>query len=153
MADIEVSTDVEAEPAVVWGLVSDVTRMGQWSPETTSCRWLGDADGPAAGARFKGSNRKGFRRWTTTCTVTEAEPGVVFAFDVNYGPVAISHWRYDFRRDATSTTVVEQWTDRRPAWMKVAAVPTMGVLDRGEHNRRGMEATLAALKQAAERTG
>jgi hypothetical protein len=46
--------------------------------------------------------------------------------------------------------VTESWTDNRPAWMKIASGPVMGVVDRAAHNRRGMEHTLAALKKAAE---
>lgn len=150
MSDIEVSTEIAADPGVVWRLVSDVTRMGQWSPETTSCRWLGDATGPAVGAKFKGSNRHGFRRWSTACTVTAAEPGKSFSFDVDYGPLAISTWDYRFESTATGSTVVESWTDRRPSWMRLLSAPVMGVADRGGHNRRGMESTLAKLKAAAE---
>ena len=150
MSDVEVSADIAADPVHVWGLVSDVTRMGSWSPETTSCRWLGGADGPAVGARFKGSNRKGLRRWSTTCTVTDAEPGKTFAFDVDYGMLAISRWSYEFQTTTEGTRVVESWTDRRPGWMRLASIPAMGVADRAGHNRRGMETTLARLKVAAE---
>ena len=46
MADVEVTEHVAADPGTVWGLLSDVTRMGQWSPETTSCHWLRGATGP-----------------------------------------------------------------------------------------------------------
>ncbi|MDQ1706771.1 MAG: hypothetical protein QOF18_3137 [Frankiaceae bacterium] len=150
MSDVEVSTEIAAEPGVVWRLVSDVTRMGQWSPETTSCRWLGGATGPAVGAKFKGSNKHGFRRWSTTCTVTAAEPGKRFAFDVHYGPVAISSWDYTFTSSGAGTTVSESWDDRRPGWMKGLSAPVMGIADRPGHNRSGMEATLARLKEAAE---
>lgn len=150
MSDVEVSTDIAAPAEQVWSLVSDVTRMGSWSPETTACRWLGGASGPEVGAKFRGSNQHGWRRWSTTCTVTEATPGKVFAFDVDYGPVAISHWEYHFSGNGGGTHVTEAWTDRRPVWMKIGAIPVMGVADRGAHNRRGMEATLAALKKAAE---
>ena len=73
MADVEVTEAVRAEPSVVYDLVSDVTRMGSWSPETTSCRWLASATGPTVGARFRGTNRHGpLLRWTTTCTVSPA---------------------------------------------------------------------------------
>jgi hypothetical protein len=34
--------------------------------------------------------------------------------------------------------------------MKLGSGPVMGVVDRAGHNRRNMEATLAALKTAAE---
>jgi hypothetical protein len=150
MADVEVSEHVAADPATVWGLVSDVTRMGQWSPETTSCRWLRGATGPAVGARFVGTNRHGVRRWSTRCTVTAAEPGRRFAFDVDFAGVAISKWAYELCEDPDGCVVTESWTDLRPLWMRVSSVPVMGVADRAAHNRRGMRATLAALREAAE---
>ncbi len=153
MSDVSVSTAVAAKPEAVWRLVSDVTRMGEWSPETRSCRWLGGADGPAAGARFRGSNRHGILRWSTTCTVTAAAEGERFTFDVTYGPVPISTWDYVFAATADGTEVTESWTDRRPAWMKIGGAVAMAIADRGAHNRRTMEATLAALKAAAEKSG
>jgi hypothetical protein len=56
---------IDARPDAVYTVVSDVTRMGEWSPETTKCEWIDGATGPAAGARFKGSNKRGFVRWST----------------------------------------------------------------------------------------
>lgn len=153
MSDVEVSTEIAADPATVYALVSDLTRMGQWSPENTGGRWLGGATGPVPGARFRGNNKHGFRRWSTTVTVTAAEEGREFAFDVTYGPLSISTWRYTFASSGDTTTVTESWSDRRPGWMRVASKPVMGVADRDEHNRRNMQATLAALKAAAEKTG
>lgn len=150
MTDVEVSAEIKAPAERVWHMVSDVTRMGSWSPETTSCRWIKGASGPAPGARFRGSNRSGWRRWSTTCTVTDAAPGEVFAFDVDYSGIPIARWEYHFESSGTATKVTETWTDRRPQWMRLASIPVMGVADRAGHNRRGMETTLAALKQAAE---
>ena len=40
--DVEVRRRIAAAPGMVYDLVSDVTRMGEWSPETASCRWVGD---------------------------------------------------------------------------------------------------------------
>ena len=151
MADVEVTAAVRAEPSVVYDLISDVTRMGSWSPETTSCRWLGDATGPTVGARFRGSNRHGpLLRWTTTCTVTAAVPGRRFAFDVDFAGVPIARWAYDLEPSATGCIVTESWEDRRVRALRVASVPIMGVADRAGHNRRGMQATLTALRLAAE---
>ena len=142
---------VRAQPSVVYDLVSDVTRMGSWSPETTSCRWLGDATGPALGARFRGTNRHGpLLRWTTTCTVTAAEPGRRFAFDVSFAGVPIARWAYDLEPTATGCTVTEIWDDLRKRLLRLASVPLMGIADRAAHNRRGMQATLTALAAAAE---
>ena len=150
MSDVEVSQAMAADPAKVYELVSDLPRMGQWSPENTGGRWLAGAAGPSVGAKFKGTNRHKLLRWSTTVTVTDAEPGKRFAFDVTYGPVPISTWTYDFAADGAGCTVTESWSDRRPTWMKVASVPLMQVPDRAAHNRRNMQATLDALKNAAE---
>jgi ribosome-associated toxin RatA of RatAB toxin-antitoxin module len=153
MADVTVETVVAAAPKVLYDLVSDVTRMGEWSPETTSCRWLGDATGPTVGARFVGANCAGWRRWATTCKVRAADPGERFEFEVSFGPLPVSTWAYEFEPEGAGCRVRETWTDRRLGWMRKASPYVMGVRDWGEHNRGTMEATLAALRQHAEKTG
>lgn len=147
---VEVETHIAAAPAHVYALVSDVTNMGRWSPETHTCKWVKGATGPAVGARFRGSNKARWRRWSTTSTVAIADEGKCFAFDVAFGPVSIARWTYEFHPDGDGTRVVEIWDDRRPrSFVKPSAV-VMNVPDRAGHNRAGMEATLAALKAAVE---
>ena len=73
-------TDIAAAPDVVWSLISDVTRMGEWSPEATGAIWKGDASGPDLGAKFTGTNANGKKAWKTDCEVTTCEPGRAFAF-------------------------------------------------------------------------
>lgn len=148
--DVSVEEVIAASPQVLYDLVSDVTRMGEWSPETTSCRWLGGADGPRVGARFRGSNKFGWRRWSTVCTVAAAEPGVRFSFDVKAMGIPVSRWTYEFSPEGQGCRVRETWTDRRPGWMDPLSAPVMGIRDRKEHNRSGMEGTLQALRQRAE---
>ncbi|HVA59557.1 MAG TPA: SRPBCC family protein [Mycobacteriales bacterium] len=152
MPDVSVSQSIACDPQTVYRLVSDVTRMGEWSPETVSCRWLAGAPGPVVGARFKGTNRKGFRRWSTTCTVTEAEPGRQFAFRVASGPMPVALWSYEFADDGAGCRVTESWVDRRPSFLRRLAGPVMGVRSYPEHTERGMRSTLAALARAAEST-
>lgn len=149
-ADVVVHQIIAASPDALYDLVSDVTRMNEWSPETTSCRWLPPATGPAVSAQFRGTNRHGWRRWSTTCTVITAEPGRRFAFDVLSGRRSVSQWSYDFAAHGTRCRVVESWTDRRPWWLILVSAPATGVADRESHNRAGMAATLAALARAAE---
>jgi len=72
--DVVVTRAIEAPAEAVYALVSDVTRMGEWSPETASCRWVDGAWSAEVGARFRGSNRRGPLLWTTTCTVTRSDP-------------------------------------------------------------------------------
>ena len=150
MSDAQATTTIAADPMKVYALVSDLPRMGEWSPENTGGKWMGGATTAEVGARFRGNNKRGVLRWSTTCEVTDATPGKRFAFDVTYGPLSISHWEYTFEPDGDGCRVTEEWTERRPAWMKVMSVPVMAVADRAGHNARGMETTLAALKVAAE---
>src|SRR3954467_10825181 len=103
MSDAQATTTIAADPMKVWALVSDLPRMGEWSPENTGGRWIGGATGPAIGAKFRGSNRKGFRRWSTTCMVTAADAGKRFTFEVTYGPVKISTWDYRFSENGNGT--------------------------------------------------
>lgn len=136
----------------LYALVSDVTRMGEWSPENVGGRWLGGATGPVVGARFSGANRRGWRHWSTTCTVVAAEPGRRFSFEVAFAGVPVSRWTYEFQPDGDATIVTESWTDRRPAWFALLAKPVMGLDDIRAHNRENIEKTLANLKAAAEQS-
>jgi len=141
---------IAAGPERVYDLVSDLAQMGKWSPEAVGGRWVGGADGPAVGARFRGNNRKGWRRWSTVATVTTADRGKRFAFRVTVGPLAVSEWSYDFESTADGTKVIERWRDLRSSLMDLTSRPLMGVYDRPEHNRANMVRTLAVLKAAIE---
>ena len=55
-----------APPEKIWDLVSDVTKIGRYSPETFEAEWLDGATGPAVGAKFRGHvkrNGKGPIYW------------------------------------------------------------------------------------------
>ena len=72
-----VTVHMAASPEKVWALVSDVTRIGEFSPETFEAEWLDGATGPEVGARFRGHvkrNGRGPTYWTT-CKVVDSEPG------------------------------------------------------------------------------
>jgi hypothetical protein len=148
--DVSATTRIAASADDLYARVSDVTRMGEWSPENVGGRWLDGVTAPAVGARFRGSNRRGWRRWSTTCTVVEAEPGRRFAFDVAVTRIPASRWTYDFRADGDATLVTETWTDHRPRWFALLAGATMGIGDMRAHNGENIRKTLANLKTAAE---
>ncbi|MCU0268889.1 MAG: SRPBCC family protein [Acidimicrobiales bacterium] len=153
MADVvRVEQEISASPEQVWALISDVTRMGEWSPETESCEWKGGATGPKVGARFQGRNRNGKKQWSTQCTVTAAEPGRSFAFRVKAGPLGVAEWRYDLEPVDGGCRVTETWTDERGWLVTTLGKPVSGVADRAEHNRRTMAETLGRLTTAAEAT-
>lgn len=141
---------VEATPDVVWALVSDVPRMPSWSPELAAARWLGGTREATLGARFKGTNRNGLRRWSTTCTVTDLQPHKRFAYRVDsiFGPVA--EWRYEIDGDGAGCTLRESMIDRRGWLIRSGGRVITGVSDRAAHNLDGIRRTLAAIKAAAE---
>jgi uncharacterized protein YndB with AHSA1/START domain len=148
---VTVSRDIDAPADVLWTMVSDVTRTGEWSPENLGGTWLGGATAAAPGAKFKAKNRNGSKSWSTVSTVLAAEPGRRFAFRVTAGPIKVADWSYTFEPAATGTTVTESVTDLRPGWFRPIAKLATGVADRATHNRSGMEQTLAALDAAATR--
>jgi Polyketide cyclase / dehydrase and lipid transport len=147
---IRVERTIHADADDLYDMISDLPRMGDWSPENTGGKWVNGAAGPVVGARFKGTNRSGWRRWRTDVVVTEAERPRVFSFDVTAGPFKVANWEYRFAQDGSSTTVVETWTDHRSLTMSRISSLVIGVRDRITHNRVNMEATLEQLAGAAE---
>jgi len=144
----EAQVYVAAAPDVVYRVVSDVTRMGEWSPETTKCEWLDGATGPAVGARFKGSNKRGPARWSTKPTVVAAEPGREFAFDVDTDV----RWTYRCEADGDGTKLTESFEMLRDIrWYYAFAERwVMGIKDRQADLERGMAETLQRIKRVIE---
>jgi uncharacterized protein YndB with AHSA1/START domain len=147
------SIEIAASPEKVYGLVSDISRMGEWSPECVRCRWTKGATGPTAGARFKAKN-KGRRGppWFNTPTVTVAEPGHEFAFN-RHGPGIGSYtWRYAMQATDTGTQLTESFHAERPlgSAMTWLTEKWTGSNDRDADLQRGMTTTLARIKAAAE---
>lgn len=146
----QTSLRIAAPPQRIYDLVTDVAGMGRLSPECTGGRWLDDATGPAVGARFKGSNKRGFVRWSTTNTVVAAEPGVVFSFETKDSG---TRWTYRFEADGDGTIVTEsrEAFRERPALARFFSKLLLGGVE--EHDtemREGMAATLRRLKDLAE---
>jgi uncharacterized protein YndB with AHSA1/START domain len=140
------STEVHAAPEIVWDLVADITRMGEWSPECYRAEWEDGADGPAVGARFHGYNRAGTFEWDAPCVVTECEPGRLFAFDVPRNSPTVNSWRFEFVPNGTGTTLTESFDapliniDGSPANFE----------GRFEMLAGAIEKTIANIKAAAE---
>jgi hypothetical protein len=150
----EASIEVSSSPTALYDVVSDVKRMGEWSPECRSCEWVGGATGPAVGAQFKGSNKRGMARWSTKPRVVVADPGREFAFVVNHLGRGMTKWSYRFEPVADHAKVTESFELLRdlPWYFRVTDRLLMGVDDRKADLEAGMQETLERLKAAAERT-
>ena len=145
-----VTLHMDAEPQRVWELVSDITRMGQWSPEVFEAEWLGGATGPAVGARYRGHvkrNERGPTYWTE-CEVTECVPGEVFEFAVVLRDKPVNTWRYEFAPSGSGTDVTESFHLVDNVLTKLWR-PLGGFL-RENRNKRDMLRTLERVKAAAE---
>ena len=148
-----VSIDVAAPPAVVYDLLADITRMPEWSPEVTSCAWLGGATQAAPGARFRGWSRKGWRRWSTLSTVSHAERPARFEWHVRFAGLRVATWRYRFSADdAHGTAVTETVIDQRGRLLQTMSPFITGSRNRQTRNDETMHVTLERLKEAAERS-
>ena len=150
-ASISRTIEVAAPAERVFAMVSNLPGMGELSPENAGGRWLGGATAPAAGVRFRGSNRQGRRRWSTLVRIATCEPPRRFSFDVSSGGLAVSRWTYEVEPRPGGCTVTETWQDRRGATIDVLGKLVSGVGDRTAFTAESIERTLAALKERAER--
>ena len=142
------SIDIAAAPDDVYDVLSDVTRMGERSPECYRCEWLDGATAPVPGTRFRGFNRLGLLRWTTTCTVATADRGREFAFTVmsRHGREE-TRWRYVIEPAEGGTHLTESYEF---LWCPLAARIAEIPFPRDKQLRRGIEQTLARIKATAE---
>ena len=144
---LQAQIDINAPVGKVWALVSDLSRMPQWSPQ---CRLMKPFGPLRQGARTINLNRRKFLVWPTTCTITEVIPEKKMAFRVNANNTV---WSYELEATDAGTRVVES----RHAENGVTAVSNMsinalmgGVPSFERELVDGMNTTLARIKAAAE---
>ncbi len=145
-----VTVHMAALPDRIWALVSDVTRIGSYSPETFEAEWLDGATGPAVGAKFRGHvkrNGKGPIYWTT-CIVKVSEPGKEFAFGVGSAEKPLNVWRYVLEPSGDGTNVTESFELAPTLPLKIYW--TLFGWSRGKTNRNGMRTTLERIKAEVE---
>ncbi len=147
-----VTVHMATPPERIWELLSDVTRIGELSPETFEGEWIDGATGPAVGARFRGHvrrNQRGPVYWTV-CEVTECEPGRTFAFDVlGPGSRTVNSWRYDIEPSGDGADVTESYRLVDSPLTKIYEL--IAGKARNRTNVKGMQATLERAKAIVER--
>lgn len=146
----EVSVWMDASPATVWDLVSDVTRIGEFSPETFEAKWTRGSTGPEVGAFFAGHvkrNGVGPTYWSA-CRVTACEAERLFEFSVGPDAMTVNNWGYRLAPSEGGTLVTEYFRIE-PSLLMRAYWLVLGAL-RGRTNRKGMETTLRRMKSVVE---
>ncbi|RZS37822.1 polyketide cyclase/dehydrase/lipid transport protein [Herbihabitans rhizosphaerae] len=142
--------DIDAPAEDVYRVVSDLPAMAVAAEEFVGGSWLRGAEEAAPGARFRGRNRRGWRRWSTLATVTDAEPGRRFAFEVTSLGLPVARWQYDLEPRGDGCRLTESTWDKRKSWFSRLTVVATGVSDRASVNTENIARTLSRVKVAVE---
>lgn len=135
---------VDATPAEVYRLVSDVSSISRWSPNASEVAF-DEGSGPEAGSWFSGHNRRDGKEWTTRSQVVRAEPGAAFAFVVGGAENGIVEWSWTFRASGRGSVAAQSWRLLRMdpvlgnTWEEVDALR--------DHMAASAEATLTSLAE------
>lgn len=95
---LSASTEVRASARQVYDVVCDITRMGEWSPETFRAQWL-------AKDRFRAWNRRRLGQCKTDSIVVAQEPDREFSFIVQALGGNWAQWTYLIEPGATNDRV------------------------------------------------
>lgn len=144
----EARIDISASAEAVYDLVSDLPRMGEWSPESTGGQWKDGGSGQA-GDWFEGHNQSGEREWTRQVQVAVAEKGAEFTFVVEGIEANCTWWSYKIAPGNSGVTLTERWwIVNKTTGLQAATEEQFRA--RVEGTQASLEATLAAVKATAE---
>lgn len=137
------SIEINASPEAVYGILTDLSRISELSPECYKAEWEGDSTAPAVGASYRGYNRAGDNEWDIAVNVVAAEPGRAWAFEVP-SPDAPTQWSYAIEPTDGGCRVTESFD------APVLAEERFQKMGRHQMLVGNIETTLANLKTAAE---
>jgi uncharacterized protein YndB with AHSA1/START domain len=154
---VEASTWIDADPARVWSLVSDIALMPAFSDELKAVEWAEGSDGPRVGARFIGHNKHdAFGQWDSTSQIVACDQPHEFAWAVGEPDDPAAMWRFRLApRDGG--TVLNYWMQMGPGRSGLSvAIESMPdkeqkiVFVRLREFEGAIGNTLAAIKRLAE---
>ncbi|KQT90996.1 polyketide cyclase [Marmoricola sp. Leaf446] len=150
VAPLEASTEIDAPPAQVWALVSDLRHMPRWSPQCAKTFLRGGE--MKVGAKMINLNRRGLLVWPTQGQVVDLVPEKRVAFRIKENWTV---WSFDLEPTAAGGT---RLTQRREAPQGISDLSVRltdrvlgGVDDFTVELQRGMAQTLSRIKADAER--
>ncbi|MFH9552881.1 SRPBCC family protein [Streptomyces sp. NPDC017435] len=135
---------VDAAPARVYDLISDVSAISRWSPNADKVTFDPEA-GPTVGAWFSGRNRKDGKEWTSRSQIVRADPGAAFAFVVGGAENGIVRWEWTLAPQGRGTVVQQSWRLLRLDPVLGTTRTELDALRRYMTN--SVETTLASLAQ------
>ncbi len=121
---VEVAVEVPATPAQVWTVLSDPTRVGEWSHECRAATWVDGSSVAAVGAKFRGDNQVRRFRWSRICTITELEPERLLSYRTSGGvPSDSTEWRFGLEPVGDGTRITQSFRILKfPRLMELATV-------------------------------
>ncbi|GAA3364358.1 SRPBCC family protein [Saccharopolyspora gregorii] len=146
--DLQHSTSVAAPPERIYPLISDITRYGEWSPESTGGEWLSGTPG-AVGSRFRGDNDNGERTWSSECEVLVAEQDRRFAFGVLSGSERPDNsvWSFEIEPEGSGSRLTQRYV------LQALTAPIQEFLSQQEDGgAQFVETRTAQLKDALRQT-
>lgn len=118
--EIRDSVRISAAADTVYGIVTDLSRSGEWSEECRGGQWVSGTPG-TVGAVFRGENSRGADvvgwapvvrgNWTTDSEVIAAEPGRTFSWAIRNkaGQAQQSVWSFDVEPDGAECVLVHRF--------------------------------------------
>jgi uncharacterized protein YndB with AHSA1/START domain len=148
-SELTATVTISAPPARVWSLVSDLTRMNEWSPQVV--RTLVRPAPTRLGSRMFNLNRQGPKRWPTTGKVVRFSAEAEIAFRITENKTI---WSFRLEPTADGGTRVTHRRETPHGISMLSKVLTKVALGGQEpfvaELRQGMQQTLERVKAAAE---
>lgn len=154
----QLSRDIAASPSAVWEMVSDITRIGEWSTETFKCEW-DEGQEPGVGATFTGYNHYGDVEWVNQAKITEWVPNERITWGVHltgpladkFGTDAVTRWGFVIEPTDEGCRLLQVTEDMRPDGLKTLGAKFLPeIADREQRNYDTMNATLDAIAAACQ---
>ena len=145
-----VRTHIDAPAERVWELLSNLDKMGEWSPECYRVEWQDGASSPATpGARFRGWNRYGRMKWSVACQVKTAVPDKELSWSTMVRGKEMTTWSYRIESSDGGVDLIESFEVH---WLPLSARLAEDYLmrDRDRRREQAMRTTLERIKGLIE---
>ena len=139
--------EIAAPPEAVYLLLSNIERIGEFSPECVRAEWHDGITAPHAGAHFTGHNERGGASWSVECRVLRAMPGEEWVIKANASSPTPTTWRYLLEPTSNGCTVTEFWD----APLLGTAEGESAMAGRDEQLAENIRTSLQNLKRLAEK--
>jgi nitroreductase len=147
--------DIDARPATVWALVTDVNLPARFSTEFLGAEWASDDRG--VGAIFHGRNQHpAVGEWTIPCYVDACDEPRAFGWRTSDADNPGARWRFDIEpRDRGTRLRFSYIVGPGPSGTTLAITNNPGKEARVLHRRLGevqanMQRTIEGVKELAE---